>query len=202
MSARWLVAAAWLTGCAHATTTAMPPATEAEAARAERALDELRQDRLDRPRRDPALAAAAGGDIKAPGIADLSVLVKSGGLVSGLGRKAARARAQVTVEVPTLLRGQLSAAQLYQATRARAHTARACYEVGLKADPKLQGELTLRYVIQGQGQVQSVALVKDGVGQGVADCLKAALLRVRFPAPRDQAEVEAEQRWRFSPPAP
>jgi len=58
-----------------------------------------------------------------------------------------------------------------------------CYERGLRGNPALAGEVTLEISLGADGQVLSVATPASSVGDEIPACLRARLLRLRFPPP-------------------
>jgi hypothetical protein len=78
---------------------------------------------------------------------------------------------------------------IYETFRAQAPEIRRCYERGLKRDPELSGELSLRLSIDRAGKVEQVGLDEDSLGDAtVAACIATAVQRWSFPA-GDPVEV-------------
>lgn len=66
--------------------------------------------------------------------------------------------------------GQLSPEKIQAVLRARFPAIQACYEEGLKRNPKLQGRVAVRFVIGSDGKVTSAGTVTS-TGEGSADII-------------------------------
>ena len=65
--------------------------------------------------------------------------------------------------------------------RIRAHNAeyRACYEAALKKDPKLEGKVVVKFVVEKDGKVSSAK--SEGM-PAIDDCISRAIAKIQFPS--------------------
>lgn len=80
--------------------------------------------------------------------------------------------------------GRLAPEVIRQVVRASYAVFRGCYERGLATNPKLEGRVTVRFVIQGDGSVSdSTNGGSDLPSDEVVQCVIQGFLGIRFPAP-------------------
>ena len=73
-----------------------------------------------------------------------------------------------------------------------------CYEKELKANPDLKGKISVIFMINAEGRVQTVDITTDTVGnENVSSCIKSVVKRWRFPKP-DEGSVSIEYPFIFS----
>ena len=76
---------------------------------------------------------------------------------------------------------------------------RKCYERALKAQPGLQGSVTLKITVASSGKVRRVSAVQDSLrSDTVEDCMKGYARRMKFPEPRGGDAVLAKT-YTFEP---
>lgn len=81
--------------------------------------------------------------------------------------------------------GRLPPVVIRQIVRASYGVFRACYERGLTTNPKLEGRVTVRFVIQQDGSVGQIANGgADLPSEDVINCVLHGFRALRFPAPR------------------
>jgi outer membrane biosynthesis protein TonB len=75
---------------------------------------------------------------------------------------------------------------------------RNCYEKELLVKPTLKGTLTVKFVINGQGRLDSVKAsgLKD---RRVASCVEAAIKSIQFPKPKGGGKVTVRYPFAFKP---
>lgn len=83
---------------------------------------------------------------------------------------------------PESVSGHLPREVIQKVVRARMASFRACYEEGLKKNPKLAGRVVTRFVIDTSGKVDSAAAIGDFDGD-VKQCVAAAAKELTFPPP-------------------
>jgi hypothetical protein len=83
---------------------------------------------------------------------------------------------------------------------------RLCYENGLRTNPTLEGNVTVRFLIEKTGAVSGVAAVKgtDLADKTVASCVIRAFTALSFPEPEGGGKVMVTYPIKFAPgePAP
>jgi hypothetical protein len=85
----------------------------------------------------------------------------------------------------SLSAGRLPPVVIRQIVRASYGAFRECYERGLMMNPKLQGRVNVRFVIQQDGSVDQIANEgADLASEDVIDCVLHGFRALRFPAPR------------------
>jgi len=80
-------------------------------------------------------------------------------------------------------RGRLPAEVIERIVRQNFGRFRLCYERGLLSDPKLEGRVTVRFVIGRDGRVSSVGGGGDLPDSGVVSCVTRAFYGLSFPQP-------------------
>lgn len=75
---------------------------------------------------------------------------------------------------------------------------RACYERELRANPTLRGPLTAQLKINTAGRLDAVQVATGMSSRPLVNCVKAALMRIAFPASRGGCAI-AEVRFNFTP---
>lgn len=79
--------------------------------------------------------------------------------------------------------GKLDKSSVSKVIRRRLSRIRACYERGLKGDPKLSGKVVVRFTISESGRVSTATLSANSVGGMVGGCIRAAIARMKFSKP-------------------
>jgi TonB family protein len=93
----------------------------------------------------------------------------------------AEPRVDVQIEAAKLTTPVPNAARVVAGLRPRF---RACYRIGLEADPSMAGKVVLKATIDPDGEVSGTKVASSsGVSASVAACAAAALQRVLFDAP-------------------
>jgi hypothetical protein len=97
---------------------------------------------------------------------------------------------QVRTKTPTpklgtaAVSGRLPAEVIRRIVRMRFHELRACYERGLKTQPKLRGKITVSFVIGPDGSVRSATNAgSDLPDPGVVACVTKTFHAMKFPQP-------------------
>ena len=62
---------------------------------------------------------------------------------------------------------------------------RACYEIGLRTNPNLEGRVTARFVIGRDGAVSNVSAGGDLPDSTVKSCVASAFYGLSFPSPEN-----------------
>ena len=87
--------------------------------------------------------------------------------------------------------GTMAAADIERGVRARTAIFRACYDFGLRKVPKLEGAVSISYVITKTGGVRSVAVANETLGhKPTIACIMHGFTSARFtPRPKDEVTV-------------
>jgi TonB family protein len=97
-----------------------------------------------------------------------------------------------------VVRGGLSKEVIGKTIRSRERQVVDCYQRELQKEPSLEGKLAVSFVIDGNGHVAEVSVMEDSLGTpAVAECVKARILRWRFPAPDGGGQVLVRYPWIF-----
>ena len=92
----------------------------------------------------------------------------------------------VTQLPPQIEDGKVDAAAIAREIHARRRAIAACYERALKTQPTLAGKLVLRFSLAAAGTVTAADIDDDSLhSPEVAGCIRATVLRWRFPALAD-----------------
>jgi tetratricopeptide (TPR) repeat protein len=107
------------------------------------------------------------------------------GFGSGHGRlgRSHRARPPQVRMGATQVSGRLPPEIIQRIVRQRFGTLRACYEDGLRRNPRLQGRVSVRFVIEGDGAVEQAQATGEIEDAEVLRCIAAAFRQMTFPAP-------------------
>lgn len=115
---------------------------------------------------------------------------------TGYGRSVDLPRRDHVSDVPTIriprpeIMGQLSQEAIRRVVQRHLPEVRFCYEQGLQANPSLEGRVTVSWIIDGGGRVQSSSLASSSVSNGeVEQCIVRAVQRWTFPAPENGGVV-------------
>ncbi|MEJ7601956.1 MAG: AgmX/PglI C-terminal domain-containing protein [Kofleriaceae bacterium] len=73
-----------------------------------------------------------------------------------------------------------------------------CYESELLARPSLSGELTVQFLIAGNGSVQGSSA--HGFDSKVSSCVAAVIKSIDFPKPTDGGSVQVNYPFNFRAP--
>ena len=77
---------------------------------------------------------------------------------------------------------------------------RACYEEGLKRNQALLGQVTMAFVVGGQGQVNSANVQRSSLNdRPVEDCIQMKMLSWKFPQPRGGKPVPVSYPFMLRP---
>jgi hypothetical protein len=109
-----------------------------------------------------------------------------GGFARSVGRNApepGRFKFQIRPDGTTKVSGRLPPEVIQRVVRQNYGRFRACYEVGLRANPNLEGRVTARFVIGGDGSVSNVSAGGDLPDAGVKSCVASAFYGLSFPTP-------------------
>jgi hypothetical protein len=85
----------------------------------------------------------------------------------------------------TILSGHLPPEVIQRTVRQNFGRFRACYEIGLRSNPNLEGRVTARFVIGRDGAVSNVSAGGDLPDAAVRSCVASAFYGLSFPAPDD-----------------
>lgn len=123
----------------------------------------------------------------------------TGGLgISGLGSESTANPKRIRVD-PATVNGRLPAEVLRGVVRSNFGAFRKCYEAGLGRDPKLEGLVLTKFVIERDGSVSNVDTSKSEIADSeVATCVGASFETLRFPEP-EGGIVRVTYPIRFSP---
>jgi hypothetical protein len=83
----------------------------------------------------------------------------------------------------TKVSGRLPPEVIQRVVRQNFGRFRACYEVGLRSNPNLEGRVTARFVIGSDGSVSNVSAGGDLPSSEVKSCVASAFYGLSFPAP-------------------
>jgi hypothetical protein len=109
----------------------------------------------------------------------------------GFARSTALGRIGHATTVPRIrtgelkLSGRLPAEVIQRVVRQNFGRFRACYEVGLRSNPNLEGRVTARFVIGRDGAVSNVSAGGDLPDANVRSCVASAFYGLSFPTPEN-----------------
>ena len=84
------------------------------------------------------------------------------------------------------MNGRLPAEVIQRIVRQNFGRFRLCYENGLRTKPKLQGRVSVKFVIDPNGAVESVGNAgSDMPDAGVVSCVQRAFYGLSFPQPEE-----------------
>ncbi|MBL8019141.1 MAG: AgmX/PglI C-terminal domain-containing protein [Leptospirales bacterium] len=93
-------------------------------------------------------------------------------------------------EAELRIQGKMDPDIIRRIVRAHSNEVSACYTQGLTRDPNLRGRLVVQFAITGTGTVaKSVVQSTTLKDRSVANCVATAVLRWKFPKPRDGGSV-------------
>ena len=101
--------------------------------------------------------------------------------------------------------GNTPAADIQAAVRAHAGEMHACYDEGLKRNPRMRGRVTTRFTIGADGRVREARLIpsldsgSDAISPTVAECIRAAFTKLTFSSWDALGEVTIEYPYVFEP---
>jgi TonB family protein len=91
--------------------------------------------------------------------------------------------ASASAGAPTV-RGSLPREVIARAMRRQMGPMRRCYEAGLRRNPAMGGQVTVRFVISPQGRVSSASVTSSTLGDRATEsCISRAVRAARFPPP-------------------
>ncbi|MCA9519660.1 MAG: energy transducer TonB [Myxococcales bacterium] len=79
--------------------------------------------------------------------------------------------------------GKLSKSQVTSVIRRRLSRIKACYERGLKMNPKLSGKVVVQFTIAESGRVSTASLSDNSVDSSVGSCILNTIKRMKFGTP-------------------
>jgi hypothetical protein len=139
------------------------------------------------------LGSGAGGKGVGVGMGDIGTCMGlncygngDGHFARSFGRNAPepkRFKFQVRPAGDTTLSGRLPREVIQRVVRQNYGRFRACYEVGLRTNPNLEGRVTARFVIGSDGAVSNVSASGDLPDVGVKSCVASAFYGLSFPTP-------------------
>lgn len=101
---------------------------------------------------------------------------------------------------PPTVTGSLDKDIIRRIVRAHINEVRTCYNIGLKKDPTLAGEVTIAFTISGTGTVSSATVKDDTVPDAkVGKCIAKAVKRWVFPKPTGGGLVAVRYPFVLSP---
>ncbi len=118
---------------------------------------------------------------------------EAGRAAAGRRRLGERTEAEVQVDIPssqaTVSGGDLSRDEIFKVVTRNKNAIRYCYESQLMRYPTLRGKITVDFIIEADGKVQTVRIQQNTLTQAtaaesVASCLMRFIRRWRFPEPR------------------
>ncbi len=96
-------------------------------------------------------------------------------------------------------RGSLSRQEIQQTFRRNMASIRFCHERQLETHPDLAGRVSIRFVIAADGTVPSAQIATSTLGNdSVAECVRRAVTRVRFPRPEGGGAVTVTYPFMFA----
>jgi hypothetical protein len=129
------------------------------------------------------LGAADGGRGNGIGLGSIGTIGGSG-FGSGQGRLGSGSRNPPRVRMgATSVRGRLPPEVVQRIVRQNFGRFRLCYESGLKRDPKLEGRVSVNFVIGRDGSVSSVKGDGTVPDKAVVGCISRAFYGLSFPQP-------------------
>ena len=100
---------------------------------------------------------------------------------------------------PALVEGTLPAAVVQRIVQANSGRFRACYQVGLSANPSLSGSVRVRFIISRTGGVAGAVNAGSTLPDaGVVSCVVGAFGTLSFPAPNN-GQVTVDYGYSFTP---
>jgi hypothetical protein len=129
-------------------------------------------------------APDAGARGEGIGLGDIGTMGPGSGFGSGHGRLGSGARNPPRVRMgATSVSGRLPPEVIQRIVRQNFGRFRLCYENGLRKDPKLEGRVSVSFVIGRDGSVSNVKGGGDLADRAVADCVTRAFHGLSFPQP-------------------
>lgn len=99
----------------------------------------------------------------------------------------------------TVVHGALPKPVIQRIVRNHHPQIKRCYERGLAQNPKLEGKVTVKFIISGTGNVQMAAIAASTLGDpGVENCVSQVVRRINFPAPQGGGIVIVTYPFSFS----
>jgi len=148
-------------------------------------------------------SGGAGGAGSGGRITSISDLGRAGaGTVGGGGGGTGKIKER-KVEIKTSRLDDVASGDLdiggANATIKRGYAAiKACYDRGLKRNPKLGGKLSVRITVTGAGAVGNVAVIDETLNDPeVTACMKASMRGWRFPPAQGGKNAAVEPTWVF-----
>lgn len=141
------------------------------------------------------LGSGAGGKGVGVGLGDIGTCMGLNCYGSGddkfvrsLGRNAPapkRFQFQIRPDGNSVVSGRLPPEVIQRVVRQNFGRFRACYEVGLRTNPNLEGRVSARFVIGRDGAVSNVSASGDLPDAGVKSCVASAFYGLSFPTPEN-----------------
>ena len=76
---------------------------------------------------------------------------------------------------------------------------RQCYEIALTKDPKLEGKITIGFVIVGSGAVGAATIQSSSLNDPtIESCVRQRMMSIRFPAPKGNTAAQISYPFVFS----
>ena len=98
------------------------------------------------------------------------------------------------------VRGSLSKDEIQQVIRASKKSFSACYQSASKSEPKLEGRVAVKFVIDGAGTVAEANIADNTTGNvELASCVVENVKKLRFPEPKGGGKVIITYPWAFKP---
>ena len=144
------------------------------------------------------LGVAGGG--QSLGIGGLGGQAGAGGELGDVALAGSGKGGYEMVDPAAVTKGCLSQQVVLRVLRRAWAQAKYCYEKELTRNPDLSGKVTTRFVIGGDGVVQSVDIRDDTMGEpAVGQCLQRVVGRLRFPPCAGGGVAEVHYPWLFKP---
>ncbi len=131
--------------------------------------------------------------VKAPGLKDLgSIFVDE----SSVKKDRTESDVEVLPEESTVS-GSLTKEEVNASIRANVNLLRKCYVEFLKETPDAKGGLEIHFTVTPTGEASPLSISSNTLGDGIEDCVKSKIGRIKFPSPRDGNEVSVAYPFSF-----
>lgn len=109
---------------------------------------------------------------------------------------------EVRISSEATVNGSLTKEQIREVVRRNLGQVNLCYEMGLLAQPDLEGRVAVKFLITGTGEVEHSAVDSSTVrGSGVDQCIARAVQSWIFPQPEIDGEIVATYPFQLVSPS-
>lgn len=98
------------------------------------------------------------------------------------------------------MKGKLDKPIIRRIVRAHINVVRSCYAAGLTKNPKLEGKVSINFVVNGTGKVGSAVVQESSLkDRSVGNCIAKAVKRWNFPKPAGGGNVIVTYPFKLAP---